>query len=193
MKLKRYYSKQKSSSCKRLLVVFFVGLATAVQAFGNVHSFGEKNMKKSFGHNLSTVDTSGIKSTLPKGNGELQIMISWIVDRNALADRLADVGATVETAYEYGLTPLIMALILDQKESFYNLLAQGADSEESDLYGRTPLMVAALLGEVDAVKHLLEAGAQQNKKNVYNRTALMMASDQGFDEIVRLLKDAGAK
>ena len=98
----------------------------------------------------------------------------------------------VNTANEWGATPLHYACHSRAGEIADMLLKGGADINAKDQQGMTPLMVAASAGATDLLYMLLERNAQMDIADNDGRTALMYAVVHSEDMCVSLLLEYGA-
>ncbi len=71
-------------------------------------------------------------------------------------------GADINEKDEYGLRPLIQAVICKKIKTLQALLAAGADIEQADFINRTALQWAADRGEMEFCNILLSSGANPN-------------------------------
>src|ERR1039458_942300 len=71
-------------------------------------------------------------------------------------------GAKVNTADEYGETPLTLACSTGDDVLIDKLLKAGANAKAARWNGETALMIAANSGSAAAVKELIAAGADIN-------------------------------
>ena len=110
-----------------------------------------------------------------------------------LVQALLAAGADPNRANRYDLTPLALALQLDDIDLVRLLLAAGADPTVQDAAGEPLLFTAVRNGNAAVARQLLGAGVDVNARDsTYRQTALMVAARERQPEIVRLLIDAGA-
>lgn len=83
-----------------------------------------------------------------------------------------------------GITPLVRAVIVEDRASVKKLLAGGADVNERSYVNRTALMFATT-GEMASI--LIAAGADPNLQDSFNSTALWNMSNSGYIEPVKVL------
>ena len=103
-------------------------------------------------------------------------------------DILISSGANVNTADDYGVTPLHLACMNKDLTSITKLLVAGADPNKARQTGETPLMSCANLGVTEGVKALIKHGADlEAKENREDQTALMWAAAEGHAEVVKVL------
>jgi uncharacterized protein len=103
-------------------------------------------------------------------------------------DILISSGANVNTADDYGVTPLHLACMNQDLTSITKLLVAGADPNKARQTGETPLMSCANLGVTEGVKALIKHGADlEAKENREDQTALMWAAAEGHAEVVKVL------
>ena len=94
-----------------------------------------------------------------------------------------------------GLTPLMVASLMDSLDMFEFVLTQLNDNiNAQDSNGRTALMIASDQLKNDYVRLLIDSGADVNAVDYAGRTALMLAANHMYDNdgIVKLLLDSGA-
>jgi hypothetical protein len=106
---------------------------------------------------------------------------------------LAAAGADFNAANQFGVTPLMYA-VLTGPGQVKTLLAAGANVNAADDNGRTPLMLAAYEGKLDVVKLLAQAGADVNARDAKGQSVLSYALAGGNErkKLIQLLKKAGA-
>ena len=109
------------------------------------------------------------------------------------AKELGILSELINTADNYGQTPLYNASNYGHLRSVKLLLNNGAEIDKAKFDGMTPLMVASLKGHLDVVDVLLRHNANVNLKDTNGNTALSMAKQQGLTMIVETLQKAGAK
>src|SRR3989442_475026 len=96
-----------------------------------------------------------------------------------MVDRLLKAGAKVSTKNEYGLTPIIEAVNVNNTAIIEKLLNARADANTPAVDGMTPLMIVARSTNLAAARLLLDHGANVNaKESQKNQTALMWAAAQ---------------
>ena len=113
------------------------------------------------------------------------------LDLPDLAVKLIDAGANVNTANDYGETPLTLALANGNVALSEHLLKAGADRKVTRWNGETALMIAAGAGSVEEVKMLLDAGVDVNGAEPKRQNALMWAASEGHPDVVDLLIQRG--
>jgi uncharacterized protein len=102
-------------------------------------------------------------------------------------------GANPNAPAPDGLTPLHLAVHLDNFEIVDLLLKAGANPSTLTRYNIAPLTLAAENGNAGMIDRLLEAGADPNTVSEEGQTALMTASMNGKVDAVRALLRKGAK
>lgn len=110
-----------------------------------------------------------------------------------MAELLLAAGAKVNSANEYGETPLTLACLNGDAALVTQLLKAGADAKAARWNGETALMIAAGAGSSDAVRMLIEHGAGVNEvESRKGQNALHWAASEGHSDVVRLLLEKGA-
>ena len=89
---------------------------------------------------------------------------------------------------DYGESPLLLAVVNEQKEIIPVLLENGADPNLQDDYGWTPLMSAALTENLEIGELLLKAGGDPSLVDDEDMSAIDHAKDIGNNEFVRMIK-----
>jgi protein-disulfide isomerase len=103
-----------------------------------------------------------------------------------------DGGSGIDSADNWGRTPLIVALQQGKAPVVELLLLRGASVAATDAWGRTPLLVATQLKNMPAIRLLLDRKVDVNAANKNDITPLIAAAQTGNQEAVRLLLEAGA-
>jgi ankyrin repeat protein len=102
----------------------------------------------------------------------------------------------VETEFDdeinIGKTPLLQAIILNDKNAVRYLLDNGAEVNLTNLDGDVPLIDAVMEGDVEIVSLLLERGAFVNACNGAGELPLGIAIQFNKPDAVEALLDAGA-
>lgn len=105
--------------------------------------------------------------------------------------RLSGEGNDMNAINEEGITPLIRAVNLNQKQSVIALLEDGADINAADTTaGNTPLHHAIVQGSTQLIRLLLERNAQLSIPNKEGKTPLDLARNAANKEILRLMNEA---
>lgn len=104
-------------------------------------------------------------------------------------NRLHASGENIDEADAMGITPLIYAVNLNQKESLSALLNAGADVNKGDIaYGNTALHHALLQCNITSARLLLEGGADVTLRNKEGKSSLDLVKSAHKDEMVALVK-----
>jgi ankyrin repeat protein len=106
----------------------------------------------------------------------------------SVAKQLIEAGADVNSQNNSGVTPLMNAAGMGNKEAVELLIQKGADVNHRTSGNYTPLMQAALVGQMEMVKILLDAGADPSVKDAGGRTATAYAEEQNHQDIAQLIK-----
>jgi hypothetical protein len=104
-------------------------------------------------------------------------------------DRLHAEGENVDAPDDSGITPLIHAINVNQKDSFLALLKAGADVNKCDIESlNTPLHSSIIQGNVFFVRVLLQNGADVLIRNKDGKSSLDLLQNSRNEEIKRLVK-----
>ncbi len=104
-------------------------------------------------------------------------------------DRLAEEGNDLNEIDDEGMTPLIRAINMNQKESVVALLKSGANVDTPDsTYLNTPLHYAVIQGNSGLVKLLLEKKADSTARNIEGKSPFDLAREMGNNDMAQLLK-----
>jgi ankyrin repeat protein len=85
---------------------------------------------------------------------------------------------------------LLVAALMDHKDTAKALLDRGAEIDTRADDGRTPLMLAASKGFADLVSFFLQQGADRSLTDNSGNTAAALASAKGSREVTSLLQNA---
>lgn len=104
-------------------------------------------------------------------------------------ERLYNEGENINEPDDMGVTPLIHAITLNQKESLLALLKSGADINVGDTeFANTPLHHAITQGSISFTRILLEKGADVALRNHEGKTPLDLALNTHNEEMISLIK-----
>ena len=104
-------------------------------------------------------------------------------------DRLVAEGNDLNERDNEGMTPLIRAINMNQKESVIVLLKSGADINTPDsIFLNSPLHHAVIQGNSSLVKLLLEKKADSSLRNNEGKSPLDLAVEMGNNAMAQLLK-----
>jgi ankyrin repeat protein len=106
---------------------------------------------------------------------------------------LTEHGAKPDAKQKQGITPILVASIMNNEPVLKLLLAKKSDVDVKDRSGHTPLNWAASNGKIKAARVLLAKGADLNSKDRDGMTPLIKAAREGHTALVRLLIDKGAR
>lgn len=129
-----------------------------------------------------------VELPLVSGPGDVNVrLLSAVRAADAKAVKAAlDSGADVNTATEYGATPLLFAADRGNVEVVRLLLDRGANVNATDLfYGSKPMEWAAMNGHTEVVRLFLDGGATGVGD------VLRSAAAQGKIDMVRAVLDSG--
>lgn len=108
------------------------------------------------------------------------------------ASLLLSAGADINSGVGEGFTPLMHAIIGDNRDIFDFIISKEADVNAKGYRGATPLMVAAEHDKTDYIDELISRKAEVNARDDFGRTPLMHAVWDGHYEAVKLLAFRGA-
>jgi len=104
-------------------------------------------------------------------------------------DRLVAEGNDLNERDNEGMTPLIRAINMNQKESVIVLIKSGADINTPDsIFLNSPLHHAVIQGNSSLVKLLLEKKADSSLRNNEGKSPLDLAVEMGNNAMAQLLK-----
>ena len=169
-------------------IVLAAGLCRAATDYSLIDAIKRRDSKAADALIAKRVN---IDAALPDGATAL----AWAVflDLQDTALKLIDAGANVNTAGDYGETPLTLALANGNAVLCARLLKSGANPNAQRWNGETTLMIAAGAGSVEEVKLVLDTGLDPNaKESEKGQTALMWAAAEGHPDVVELLIQRGA-
>ena len=130
---------------------------------------------------------------VPQADGATALHWAAHWDDVDLANLLIRSGANVQSATDYGITPLALACTNGNAAMVALLLNAGANPNAARSTGETPLMTASRTGNLDAVKALLAHGASVNAMEpIESQTALMWAISERHAGVARALIELGA-
>lgn len=119
-------------------------------------------------------------------------LFHWYLPREAmpfLKDLMFPMSKRVgiERRSKDGVTPLMVAAVMDANEACARLLARGANVEAVNKAGNTALHLAAYNGSQSSCKLLLEKGADVNAQNKHGNVPLLSAVGNGHVKVAKLL------
>jgi ankyrin repeat protein len=107
---------------------------------------------------------------------------------SATVKQLLSAGANPNEKGSSSFTPLMMAVLKQNKEIIGMLLRAGADTNAGDKVGTTALMMAVHSRDTEIVRLLLDKGADVAvKEPYYGRTALHVAAQVADADMMRML------
>ena len=109
--------------------------------------------------------------------------------RSEVVGRLIQRGADINLQDRNGKSPLMVAVLMNHRESVNLLLAAGADVDRQDRAGATALFYAADAGLFELAELLVKGGANSQLANLSGLTPVEAAAAKSFPKIVRLLRN----
>lgn len=126
------------------------------------------------------------------GSSVLHI-VAQCSDLFGLLNILSKLALDVDSNDEYGQTPLLIAIYMENWKAAELLLEIGASIEADKRGGYTPLLGAVKGGNEDILQQLLDRGANVNDADEDGYSALHLAVVERNPNIIRRLLDAGAR
>lgn len=137
----------------------------------------------------------------PDGHGETALHKAAYYGYNEILKLLIASGANPRVADDTfivmeepvgNVTPLLLAIFRNHRETAELLIDGGADINQADSLGRTPLHLAIIKGHKDIVEMLANKKADLNIRDKQGNSPLQWAANQGLKETVELLISKGA-
>lgn len=125
-------------------------------------------------------------------NGNTQLIAAILSGENDNAISLIDQGADLNLKNELDLSPLHIAVFLNNKTIVNHLLMKGADANLRGNSGYTPLHIASELNHAILARDLLYNGAGSGMKTDQKLSAKSIARIQENSEIVKIITSKGA-
>eukprot|EP00762_Andalucia_godoyi_P006559 ANDGO_05033.mRNA.1 Ankyrin repeat and KH domain-containing protein mask len=144
-----------------------------------------------FRHHGSSMSVDGGASL---GPSSMEDVFRMALQNNDIAQVQACIasGMSVETQFDFGKTPLMIAAERGYSAIVELLVVHGAKVLSSDEAMKFPIMHAAEHGHLDIVKFLAKNGAALDIHNFRGHSALTLSIIHNHLNIVRWLLDAGA-
>lgn len=124
--------------------------------------------------------------------GPLHDCLSNLKGRSDVLQWLINHGAKLERRDANGNTPLLSAILNDDKEAIHLLVRRGADVNSSTIIDedKTPLMTAATIGNAAVVALLLSHGADVNRRGcLFGYDASQYADLAGHHDVAKLIRE----
>jgi ankyrin repeat protein len=139
---------------------------------------------------------SGVPITEPIGGGMTPIHITAVTGVMSVTELLLRHGATVHDLCDHNLTPIFLAILVNNQAMVGYLLSRKADVNHRDEMGRTPLHWAAAVphdklegqNRVRMVKFLLEHGASRESVDNDGLTPMALAQMAGYQDVITVLE-----
>ena len=139
---------------------------------------------------LWTPSPAQTKASAKQKDDNKSLLTAVVAGKAESVKALIAAGADVNVTDSKGMTPLILAVFLDNENCVEVLIAGHADVNAKETHlGNTALMTAAKTGNAGILKALIAARADVNAKDKEGWTALMKTHDAG---IIKVLRAAGA-
>jgi ankyrin repeat protein len=146
-------------------------------------------------------NVAGVERSLQEGAnpdsrsriGETALVIALKKNDLVIARAMILAGTDVNLAAVNGVTPLMAAAYVGNREMVELLLARGADVNAVDRLAKNAMTYAAGEGRTEIVTLLLAKGVDPNAVYQNDLTALMWAAGNGKPATVKALLAAGAK
>ncbi len=133
------------------------------------------------------------RDSLPDSDKAGWSPLMWaVISGSQDAVKLLAESSDVNRVNDYGLSPLLIAVMDNSPEIITLLKESGADIEQTTPQGLTPLAQSIYSAGIQTVDMLLELGAEVNVKTPEGMTPLMFSVLTGDIEKVRLLLENGA-
>ncbi|MDF1762255.1 MAG: ankyrin repeat domain-containing protein [Oleibacter sp.] len=100
---------------------------------------------------------------------------------------LINAGVNINTADQFGRTPLLEAIDNGSTEVAVILVSSGANVNHKDIRGETPLSLSVAKSDVKTTAQLLDAGADVNAVDKQGNTVIFNAISQDNEALVKLL------
>lgn len=126
------------------------------------------------------------------GYGNTALYYTHYTDNGCeLAELLLSAGASINKVNNYGITPLIKAVVSEREKLVTLLVERNSDVNYQDENDETALMHAVRIGNVVIVEKLIDMGANKKLRNTSGMTAAKIAlqklQETGNPDILRLV------
>jgi ankyrin repeat protein len=123
--------------------------------------------------------TSDLDVIAPASPKEIALVVAAFKRNWETVRRMLDTGASVESANDAGITPLMVAASQGDASMIGTLLRRHASANSKDLAGRSALCYAIRAGKLEAVQSLLPLVSDLETASVEGHDLLTMALETG--------------
>lgn len=143
---------------------------------------------------VKTLVKAGADINLVDKTGRSPLMFAVARDQLEMVSLLLESGANAnaQRVVEKGITPLILASVMNRPKIVKALLRKRALVDQPDFRGRTALMEASFHGHESVVSLLIKVGANMNAKDRNGGSAMMFAAMMNRVEAAKTLVKAEA-
>lgn len=123
--------------------------------------------------------TSNLDANVPAPPGQVALVVAALKQDWPTVLRMLDVGASVETTDDTGVTPLMAAAMQGNVGILRTLLERHASVDSTDLDGRSALYYAITAGKLEAIQLLLPLVSNLEAVSAAGNDLLTMALETG--------------